>query len=86
MLTMPSSLRLLVLASLAGNALSSRISFSSDEACEDFEYDVQGPNGYPDGECSLLDSKGSYGSFKVARLDQGCDGIMTAHARFLGVG
>lgn len=75
MFTMPSALRLLFLSALTGTALGSRISFFSDDACQDFEYDVDGPNGYTDGQCSLLSAKGNFTSFKVVRLDRGCAGM-----------
>lgn len=74
MLSIPSSLRALLLAALAGRGLGSRISFFFDSECESFSYDVRGPNGYPDGDCTLLNTKGNFSSFKVARLDRGCDG------------
>lgn len=78
MMAMPSSLRLVLLGAVIGRSLSSRISFFTDEQCADFTYDVRGPNGYPDGDCTLLNTKGDYGSFKVVRLDRGCDGMRAA--------
>lgn len=70
----PTTLISLLLGVLPGRTLSSRISFFSDRDCADFKHDIQGPNGYPDGDCSVLEANGNYSSFKVVKLDRGCDG------------
>jgi len=53
---------------------SSKIEVSLDPYCYELNRTFEGPNGYPNGMCTTLQSMGNYSSFKVASLDEGCTG------------
>jgi hypothetical protein len=61
--------------------LGSNIATFSDTKCKDSLNNIPGPNGYPNGTCTPLDTKGAIGSFQVVDLDPGCSG--TTHQIFL---
>lgn len=46
----------------------------SDKQCQTSSDSLDGPNGYPDGECTQFGRQGDFGSFKVIREDTGCLG------------
>jgi len=53
-------------------AAGTHIATFTDTKCKDSFRDIDGPNGYPNGTCSRLDSEGSFGSFQVVQQDPGC--------------
>lgn len=54
---------------------SSSITVFSDAGCTVPIGELQGPNGYTDGQCSRLGSGGDFLSFEVSDLDDGCNGV-----------
>lgn len=46
----------------------------SDSECKNTFRDLSGPNGYPNGTCSHLNTQGVFGSFQVVGMDNGCTG------------
>ncbi|KAK3051478.1 hypothetical protein LTR09_007501 [Extremus antarcticus] len=50
----------------------SHVETFSDGSCQDTLHDWNGPNGYPNGECTRLTRQGNYTSFKISTLDPGC--------------
>ncbi|OJD32496.1 uncharacterized protein BKCO1_37000195 [Diplodia corticola] len=66
---------LLVLASFAALSVSSEIHIFRDAQCTQTQNNITGPNGYPDGSCTLFSqwaSGNNYSSFQVGDLDPGC--------------
>ncbi|KAF2103610.1 hypothetical protein NA57DRAFT_53125 [Rhizodiscina lignyota] len=51
---------------------STNIATFSDSNCQQSFQNLQGPNGYPNGTCTALNTQGSYGSFQVVDEDPGC--------------
>ncbi|OCL05611.1 hypothetical protein AOQ84DRAFT_355893 [Glonium stellatum] len=44
----------------------------SDDACQKSYRSINGPDGYPNGTCTHLDSQGPFSSFQVVQEDNGC--------------
>lgn len=59
---------------LVHTSFASNIATFEDAKCKDSKENINGPNGYPNGTCTPLDKKGSYKSFQVVGLDEGCSG------------
>lgn len=57
------------------HSLSSNIATFFDGKCKNSDQNLNGPNGYPNGTCTLLDRKGPFESFQVVDLDPGCTGM-----------
>lgn len=55
--------------------LGSNVAIFEDGKCKDSKQNIDGPNGYPNGTCTALDKKGSYKSFQIVDLDDGCTGM-----------
>ncbi|KAF2681599.1 hypothetical protein K458DRAFT_309108 [Lentithecium fluviatile CBS 122367] len=53
-------------------ALSTNIATFTDAKCKESHENISGPNGYPNGTCTVLDVQGSFGSFQVVDEDPGC--------------
>lgn len=52
----------------------------SDDSCQESFRDLEGPNGYPNGTCTQLNSRGPFKSFQLVEEDYGCSGETNSHA------
>jgi hypothetical protein len=65
----------LFLISWARFVFSTNIATFSDSNCKNSFRDLSGPDGFPDGTCTLLNSVGPFNSFQVVDMDLGCTGL-----------
>lgn len=62
-------------------AHSSSITVFRDAGCAVPLGELQGPNGYTDGQCSRLGAGGDFLSFEITELDDGCNGGLSSSCR-----
>ncbi|GME21966.1 hypothetical protein GTA08_BOTSDO06721 [Neofusicoccum parvum] len=70
----------LLLLLLRPASATSYITVFTDHSCQTSYTDWDGPNGYPDGACTLFSDKagGAYSSFMINSLDAGCTATIYA--------
>ena len=64
----------LLLLALRYALATTNIATFSDAFCKDSYRDLDGPNGYPNGTCTMFQAIGDYTSFQVVNKDPGCNG------------